>query len=85
MRRIILLVSTVAVMAALILASALPAIAAPPTFRTICVRPMSAAVFPSDVPQDYNDVLAFYRNCQDSGGTASIEITTNTGAPDPAE
>ena len=85
MRRITLMVSTATVMSALILASALPALAAPPTFRATCYFPMSAAVFPSDVPQDYNDVLAIYRSCQDSGGTASIEITPQPGPPDPAK
>ena len=68
-------------MSALILASALPAFAAPPTFSASCFRPMSAALFESGDPQDYNDINAFYRNCQNSGGTASITIDPNPGPP----
>ena len=82
MRRIILLVSTATVMAALILASALPALAAPPTFRATCYFPTTGALFPSDVPQDYNDVIASYRSCQNSGGTASLEFFRTPGAPE---
>ena len=82
MRRIILLMSTVAVMVALILASALPALAAPPTFRVTCFFPMSGSEFLTDTPQEYNEAIASYRDCQARGGTASIEITPQPGPPE---
>ena len=81
MRRIVLLVSTVAVMLALILANALPALAAPPTFRASCITPPFGLGILTAVPQDYNEVIAFYRSCQDRGGTASLEIIPTPGAP----
>ncbi len=81
MRRIILLVSTATVMAALILASALPVLAAPPTFSASCFYPQMGQLFVSATPQDYKDINAFYRNCQNSGGTASRQITPNPGTP----
>jgi hypothetical protein len=83
MKRFILLASTTTVMAVLILASALPALAAPPTFSASCFRPMSTALFQSDKPQNYNDIIAFYNNCQNTGGTATRGIELNPGAPTP--
>jgi hypothetical protein len=83
MRRIVLLVSTAMVMAALILASALPVLAAPPTFTASCIYPQYGLAILTNTPQDYKDVNAFYRNCQDSGGAASRDITPNPGEPTP--
>ena len=81
MRRIISVVTVALVMAALILASALPALAAPPTFSASCITPPFGIGISTNDPQGYNEINAFYRNCQDSGGTASRDITPNPGAP----
>ena len=82
MRRIILLVFTATVMAALILASALPALAAPPTFSATCVYPQNGLGIATPVPQDYADLIAFYRNCEASGGTpGSLNVTPTHGNP----
>ena len=64
-----------AVMAVLILASALPALAAPPTLTVTCITlPTGFANTTSD-PQEYNDLNAIYRNCRGSGGTATRVVT----------
>jgi hypothetical protein len=82
MKRIISLVSTVMVMSALILASALPALAAPPTFSATCNYPQYGFGFVTSYPQDYKDVIAFYRNCEASGGTpGSLNVTPTHGNP----
>ena len=81
MRRIILLVSMAVVMAALILAVALPALAAPPTLTVTCETPPTGFVVSTDDPQEYNEVNALYRECKDSGGTATRDITPNPGPP----
>jgi hypothetical protein len=81
MRRIILLVSMAVVMAALILTLALPALAAPPTFTASCITPPTGVVIETSDPQEFNEVNAFYRNCEDSGGTATREVTPNPGPP----
>jgi hypothetical protein len=80
MRRIVSLVWVAIVMSALILASTLPALAAPPTFSASCLYPNSGLVRFAFEPQDYREVNAFYRTCEDSGGTpGSREITPNPG------
>ena len=81
MRRIISLVSVAMVMAALVLASALPALAAPPLFSASCLTPPTGQGVGTSVPQDYKDINAFYRSCQERGGTASRDITPIPGAP----
>jgi hypothetical protein len=81
MRRIILLVSMAVVMAALILTVAMPVLAAPPTFTASCVTPPTGVAIESSDPQQFNEVNAFYRNCKDSGGTATREVNPNPGAP----
>jgi hypothetical protein len=82
MRRIISLVWVAMVMSALILASALPALAAPPTFSASCFCPQFGLTFATSDPHGYKDVNAFYRNCEDSGGTSgSRDITPIPGKP----
>jgi hypothetical protein len=82
MKRIILLVSVVMVMSALILASASPALAAPPTFTASCMYPQYGLAILTNDPQDYKDVIAFYRNCEASGGTpGSLNVTPTHGNP----
>jgi hypothetical protein len=75
MRRIILLASTASVMAGLILASALPALAAPPTLTVTCSTPPTGFARVTNDPRECNDLLSIYRDCQDSGGTATREFT----------
>lgn len=79
MKRIVSLVWIAMIMSALVLASALPALAAPPTFEASCFGPMSGETFMSANPQDYKDINALYRNCQNAGLTASRDITPNPG------
>jgi hypothetical protein len=82
MRRIISLVAVAMVMSALILASALPALAAPPTFSASCIYPQYGLGFVTSDPQDYKDVIAFSRNCEASGGTpGSRDVTPTPGKP----
>ena len=82
MRRIISLMWVAMVMSALILASALPALAAPPTFSASCLYPNFGVAILTNEPQDYKEVIAFYRNCEASGGTpGSRDIIPNPGPP----
>jgi hypothetical protein len=81
MRRIILLVSMAVVMAALILTVALPALAAPPTLTVTCQTPPTGFAVTTNDPQEYNELNALYRECEDSGGTATREITPTPGPP----
>jgi hypothetical protein len=83
MRRIILLVSTVAVMSALILASALPALAAPPTLTVTCSTGTTGFAISTTDPHEYGTLFAIYRNCRASGGTATRTFEPNPGAPTP--
>jgi hypothetical protein len=83
MRRSILLASTATVMAALILASALPALAAPPTLTVTCTTGTTGFAISTNDPQEYDTLNAIYRNCQASGGTATRVIEPNPGAPNP--
>jgi hypothetical protein len=75
MKRIVLLASTATVMAALILASALPALAAPPRLTVTCSTGTTGFAISTSDPQQYDDLLAIYRNCQDRGGTATRVFT----------
>ena len=82
MKRIISLVSVAMVMSALILASALPAFAAPPTFTASCIYPQYGLAIATSEPQSYKDVIAFYRNCENSGGTpGSRDVNPYPGKP----
>ena len=81
MKRIISLVLVTMIMSALVLADALPAFAAPPSFNASCYYTNIGSGTFTSVPQEYKDVNAFYRDCQDSGGTASREIAPNPGPP----
>ena len=81
MRRIILLVTTAIVVAALVLTVALPALAAPPTLTVTCETPPTGIAISTNDPQEYNELNAFYRECEDSGGTATREFTPNPGPP----
>jgi hypothetical protein len=81
MRRIILLASAATVMAALILASAVPALAAPPSLTVTCSTPPTAFAIVTNDPQEYDALIAIYRNCKASGGTASIVFEPNPGKP----
>jgi hypothetical protein len=82
MKRIISLVSVAMVMSALILASALPALAATPTFTASCFYPQFGLAIATSDPQSYKDVIDFYRNCEDSGGTpGSRDVTPYPGKP----
>jgi len=81
MKRIISLVSTVMVMAALVLASALPALAATPTVSATCVSPPFIIGFATSDPQSYKSVRDFYKACQDRGEEASIDVAPFPGKP----
>jgi len=82
MRRIILLVWVAMIMSALVLASALPALAATPTFSASCIYPDYGLTRFAIEPQDYKNVNAFYRTCEASGGTpGSRDITPQPGPP----
>ena len=81
MKRIILLVSMAVVMAALILTVALPALAAPPTLTVTCETPPTGFGVSTNDPQQYDELNAIYRECEDSGGTATREFTPNPGPP----
>ena len=83
MKRIILLVAIAAVIAAVVLANALPAIAAPPEKSVACpTPPFSEAVATID-PKEYRDLNALYRNCKSVGGSPSKDTFTNPGPPSP--
>jgi hypothetical protein len=66
-----LLVSMAVVMAALILTVALPALAAPPTLTVTCLTPPTGVAISTNDPQEYDELNAFYRECEESGGTAT--------------
>lgn len=65
MRRIILLVTTAIVVVALVLTVALPALAAPPTLTVTCETPPTGVVVSTNDPQEYGEVNAFYRECEE--------------------
>ena len=81
MKRIISLAWVAMVMSSLVLASALPAFAATPTFLASCSYTDHGVGVLTNDPQDYRAVNTFYRDCQDNGGAASRDITPNPGAP----
>jgi hypothetical protein len=80
-KRIILLVAIAAVMAAVVLANALPAIAAPPEKSVACPTPPFSEADATIEPKEYRDLNALYRNCKSVGGSPSKDTFPNPGPP----
>lgn len=84
MKRVVSLVALALLMAAMVLASALPALAAPPTLSVTCITPPTGVAIATSDPKAFNDLNAFYRDCAAGGGTATRELTPNPGPPAPS-
>ena len=81
MKRIILLVAMAAVMAAMVLANALPVIAAPPEVSVACTTPPFNEAIATIDPKEYRELNALYRNCKSVGGSPTREVIPNPGPP----
>lgn len=81
MRRIVLLGALAMLMAAMVLASALPALAAPPTLTVSCTFGNEGIGMATTNPREYKELNAFYRDCVAGGNTGARELTPNPGPP----
>jgi hypothetical protein len=80
-KRIILLVAMAAVISAMVLANALPAIAAPPEKSVACATPPFSEADATIEPKEYRDLNALYRNCKSVGGSPMKDTFPNPGPP----
>ena len=83
MRRIITMVALTAVMAAMVLASALPVVAAPPEVSVACTTPPFNVADATIDPKEYRDLNALYRNCKSVGGSPTRAVFPNPGPASP--
>jgi hypothetical protein len=81
MRSIILLVFMATVMASLVIAGALPALAAPPTLYVECRTGGVVDACIADISETYNEANTLYSDCTPQGSGAMRDITPNSAAP----
>ena len=83
MRRTIMLVALTAVMLAMVLANALPVLAAPPEVSVACTTPPFNEADATIDPKEYRDLNALYRNCKSVGGSPTREVFPIPGPASP--
>jgi hypothetical protein len=83
LRRFIMLVALTAVMLAMVLANALPALAAPPEVSVACTTPPFNGADATIDPKEYRDLNALYRNCKSVGGSPTREVIPIPGPASP--
>ena len=80
MRRIILLVALALLLAAFVVVSALPAIAAPPSKLVLCSNGSS---FSTNEAEGFGGQGRFTGECRSGGNTSTQEVDSNPGPANP--